>query len=171
MAQNSESDYRLLMSYILSTRSVLNSINQDLKSFGHAIVFAHHPTDWNPRRGQPAKEERFIKHGLDKIKYHVLPCEIPELENQLRLRINLFAIDDPSGYRRYAMYVSKSNYLEEINLLYWDGRYAWIKHFSRLFYDTMKYVFFMMIVKLFHFYYMTIFPLAITRKSTFAQDV
>ena len=118
MAQNSESDFWLLPFYILSTRSVLNPINQDLKSFGHAIVFAHHPTDWNARRGQPAKEERFIKHGLDKIKYPVLPCEIQELENQLRLRINLFAFDDPSGYRRYAMYVSKSKYLEEINLLY-----------------------------------------------------
>ena len=143
MAQNSESDYRLLPSFILSTRSVLNPINQDLKSFGHAIVFAHHPTDWNARRGQPAKEERFIKRGLDKIKYPVFPCEIPELDNLLRLRINIFSFDDPSGYRRYAMYVSKSDYIEEINLLYWDGRYAWIKHFSRLFYDTMKYVFFL----------------------------
>ena len=156
MAQNSELDYRLLPSYIISTRSVLNPINQDLNSFGHAIVFAHHPTDWNARRGQPAKEERFIMHGLDKIKYPVFPSEIPELENQLRMRINLCSFDDPSGNRRYAMYVSKSDHIEEINLLYLDGRYAWIKHFSRLFYDTMKYIIFIMIVKLFHFYYMTI---------------
>ena len=141
MAQNSEPDYRLLPSYILSTRSVLNPINQDLKSFGHAIVFAHHPTDWNAHRGQPAKEERLIQHGLDKIKYPVLPCEIPNLENQLRMRINFYSFDDPSGYRRYAMYISKCEFIEEINLLYWDGRYAWIKQFSRLFYDTMKYVF------------------------------
>ena len=90
MAQNSESDYRLLPSYILSTRSVLNPINQDLKSFGHAIVVAHHPTDWNARQRQPAIEERFIKHGLNTIKYPVFPCEIPELENQLQMRINLF---------------------------------------------------------------------------------
>ena len=60
MAQNSESDYRHLPSYILSTRSVLNPSNQDLKSFGHAIVFAYHPTDWSACRGQPAKEERLI---------------------------------------------------------------------------------------------------------------
>ena len=118
MAQNSESDYRLLPSFILSTRSVLNPINQDVKSFGHAIVFAHHPTDWNASRGQPAKEERLIQHGLDKIKYSVLPCEIPNLENQLRMRINLFSFDDPSGYWRYAMYISKSDFIEEINLLY-----------------------------------------------------
>ena len=56
MAQNSESDYKLLLVYILSTRSVWNSINKDLKSFSHAIVFAHYPTDWNARRGQPAKK-------------------------------------------------------------------------------------------------------------------
>ena len=114
MEQNSESDHRLLPSYILSTRSVLNPINQDLNSFGHAIVFAYHPTDWNARREQPAKEKRLIKHGLDKIKYPVLPCEVPKLENQLRMRINHFSFDDPSGYRRYAMYISisKSDFLE-----------------------------------------------------------
>ena len=140
MAQNSESDYRLWPSYILSTRLVLNPINQDLKSVGHAIVVAKHQTDWNARRGQPAKEERLIQHGLDKIKYPVLPCEIPKLENQLRMRINLYSCDDASGYRRYAMYISKSDFIKEINLIYWDGGYAWIKHFSRMFYDTMKYV-------------------------------
>ena len=65
MEHNSQSYYRLLSSYILLTQSVLNPINQDLKSIGHAIVFANHPTDWNARWGQPAKKERFIKHGLD----------------------------------------------------------------------------------------------------------
>ena len=79
MAKNSESDYRHLPSIILSTRWVLNPINQDLKCFGHAIVFAHHPTVWNACRGQSAKEERLIQHGLDKIKYPVLPCEISEI--------------------------------------------------------------------------------------------
>ena len=87
-------------------------------------------------------EERFIKHGFNKIKYPVFPCEIPELQNKLQIRINYFYFDDPSGYQRYAMYVFKSDYIEEINLFYWDGQYAWINHFSRLFYDTLKYVFF-----------------------------
>ena len=138
MAQHSEPDYRPLPSYFLSTRSVLNAINQDLKSFGHAIVFAHPPTDWNARRGQLAKEERLIQHVLDKIKYSVLPCEVPILENQLRMSINLFSFDDLSGYPRYAMYIYKSEFIEEFNLLYWDGHFAWIKHFSRLFFDTIK---------------------------------
>ena len=139
MAQGSESDYRLLPSFIASTLSVLNPRNNDLKSFGHAIAFVLHPTDWRYRRVFSASNSRFIEHGLDKIKYPVLPNEIPGLEDKLHYRINLFSFDDAFGYKRYAQYISKRYYPEEINLLFWDGRYAWIKHFSRLFADTTKY--------------------------------
>ena len=45
MAHKSESDYRLLLTYILLTLSVLTPINQELKSFYHAIVFAHYTID------------------------------------------------------------------------------------------------------------------------------
>ena len=140
MAQGTESDYRLIPSFIASTRSVLNPKNRDLKRFGHAIVFAHHPTDWNSHRGQPANDSRFIQHNLDSLKYPVLPNEIPELEDKLKLRINLFSFHDAFGYKRYALYISKRYNNEEINLLFWNWRYAWIKHFSRLFFDTTKYV-------------------------------
>ena len=81
MALGSESDYRLLPSFIASTRSVLNTRNNDLKSFGHAIAFAVHPSDWRSRRVYSASNSRFIEHGLDKIKYPVLPNEIPGLED------------------------------------------------------------------------------------------
>ena len=138
MAQGTESDYRLLPSFIASTRTVLNPKNRDLKSFGHAIVFAYHPTDWNSHRRKPANNSRFIQHGLDSVKYPVLPNEIPELEDKLKLRINVFSFDDAFGYKRYALYISQRFYMGEINLLFWDGRYAWIKHFSRLFFDTTK---------------------------------
>ena len=139
MAQSSESDYRLLPSYIASTRSVLNPRNNDLKSFGQAIAFALHPRDWRSRRVYSASNSRFIQHGLDRIKYPVLPNEIPGFEDKLHYLINLFSFDDAFGYKRYAQYISKRFYPEEINLLFWDGRYAWIKHFSRVFADTTKY--------------------------------
>ena len=139
MAHGSESDYKLLLSFIASTLSVLNPRNNGLKSFGHAIAFALHPTDWRCRRVYSASNNRFSQHGLDKIKYSVLSNEIPELEDKLHMRINLFSFDDAFGYKRYAQYISKHYYPEEINFLYWDGRYAWIKHFSRLFSDTTKY--------------------------------
>ena len=83
MAHGSESAYRLLPSFIVSSRSVLNPMNKDLKSFGHAIAFALYPTDWRSRRIFSASKSRLIEHGLDKIKYPVLQNEIPELENKL----------------------------------------------------------------------------------------
>ena len=73
-----ESDYRLLPSFIASTLSVLNPRNNDLTSFGHAISFALHPTDWSCRRVYSAINNRLSQHGLDKIKYPVLPNEIPK---------------------------------------------------------------------------------------------
>ena len=118
MAHISESDFRLLPSFIVSTRSVLNPMNKDLKSFGHAIAFALHPTNWRSRRMFSASKSRFIEHGLDKIKYPVLPNEIPELEDKLHYRINLFSFDDAFGYKRYAQFISKGFYPEEINLLF-----------------------------------------------------
>ena len=60
MEQGSESDYRLLPSFIASTLSVLNPMNSDLKTFGHAIAFALHPTDWSSRRVFSATNSRFI---------------------------------------------------------------------------------------------------------------
>ena len=138
MAQCSESDYRLLPSFIVSTRSALNPMNNDLKSFGYAIAFALHPTDWRSRRMFPASNSRFIQHGLDKIQYPVLPNDIPTLEERLQITFNLLLFDDPFGYKRFAMYISKKTFKIEINQLYCDGRFGWIKHISRLFCDTTK---------------------------------
>ena len=73
MAQGSESDYRLLPSFIASTRSILNPRNNVLKSFGNAIAFAIHPTDWKSRKVYSGSIIQFIQHYCDKIKYPVLP--------------------------------------------------------------------------------------------------
>ena len=77
MAQGSESEYRLLPSFIASTRSVLNPMNNYLKSFGHAIAFALHLTDWKSRKVYSVSNSRFSQHVLDKIKCPILPKEIP----------------------------------------------------------------------------------------------
>ena len=118
MPHRSESDYRLLPSFIASTLSVLNPRNNDLKSFGHAIAFAIHPTDCSSRRVYLSSNSRFIQHWLGKIKYPVLPNKIAGLEDKLNYRINLFSFDDAFGYNRYAQYILKRFYFEEINRLF-----------------------------------------------------
>ena len=156
MAQSSESNYRHLPCYIASTRSVLNPNKTDLKSFGHAIAFALHPTNWRSRRIYSTSNSRFIQYGLDKIKSPLFPNKIAGLEDKLHYKINLFSFDDAFGYKRYAQYISKRFYPEEINLLFWDGWYTWIKHFSRLFADTKKYfVFIIWIVYVYIFWFTT----------------
>ena len=90
MAQGSESDYRLLPLFIVSTRSFLNPLNNDLKSFGHAIAFALHLTIWRSRKNFSTSNSRFIQHGLDKIQYSVLLNDIPTLEERLQIKISLF---------------------------------------------------------------------------------
>ena len=135
-----QSDYRLLPIFLQSKLAILNPRNNDLKSFGHAIAFSFHPSDWTNKPFKQASETRFREHGLNKVKYPVLLEEIPALEELLNLRINVFTFSDPDGFKRHSLYISNKFKPNEINLLFWEGRYAWIKHLSRLFSDARKYV-------------------------------
>jgi hypothetical protein len=82
--------------------------------------------------------ELFPQHGLHKIKYPFQIDDIPAPEDQLNILINVFTYDDATGYKRHSLYISKQHKPEEVNILYWEGRYAWIKFLSRLFYDINK---------------------------------
>ena len=83
-------------------------------------------------------EADFQAHGLDQIQYPVPVEMIPQLEEQLQMSFNLFSFYDNEGRGRYVMFVSKRNMPREIDLLYYDNHYVWIKNFSRLFHDITK---------------------------------
>ena len=138
MALTTENDYRMLPKYLISKRAILNPRNNDHRSFGYAIMFALNPKDWRIYASQPQKDNHFNQHDLDQIKYPVLIDEIPACEEQLNIRINVFTFDDAAGFKRYSLYISKKFKPDEVNLLYWEGRYALIKYFSRLFSDVRK---------------------------------
>ena len=137
------SDFRILPTFIATTRSVVNPENQDNKSFGFAIVYHFHPNDflYIPLTDTTVWSDRFKQHGLHNVKYPVHLSDIEKLEKQLGIRINVFTVDDPEGYKRRHLYVSPNFFNEEVNLLYWDGRFAYIKLFSRLFCDVKRYGF------------------------------
>lgn len=135
----SESDFRLLPIFLASKRAILNPKNCDLRSFGYAIMFALYPNDWQFYASNPRNDINFEQLGLNKIKYPVLVDEIPACEEQLNVRINLFTFDDAAGYKRHSLYISQKFKKDEVNLLYWEGRFALIKYVSRLFSDVKKY--------------------------------
>ena len=140
MALSTESDFRLLPKFLLSKRAIINPQNNDHRSFGYAIMFALHPNDWRFYRTKPHLDINFEKHRLDKLKYPVLLNDVSACEEELNIRINVFTFDDPAGMKRHSLYISKKFKPDEVNLLYWDGRYALIKYLSRLFSDVRKYV-------------------------------
>jgi hypothetical protein len=123
MAPNSESDFRLLPKFIQSKYVMLNPMNKDHCSIGYAIVLSLHPHEWRQSKSKQLLPQRlmelFSQHGLlHKIKYPVQIDDIPALEDQLNIRINVFTFDDVAGYKRHSLYISKQYKPEEVNLLY-----------------------------------------------------
>jgi len=115
MELQTESDCRILPKYLNSKRAVVNPRNNDHRSFGYGIMFALYPNDWQIYKLKPQSDQHFRDKGLDKIKYPVLIDEIPALEEQLNIRINVFTFDDAAGFKRYSLYISKKFKPEEVN--------------------------------------------------------
>jgi hypothetical protein len=64
---------------------------------------------------------------------------VPEIEQQLQLRINLFTYHDEEGVARAPLYISKQEQFgREIDLLFFNGHYAWIHNFSGFLFDVTK---------------------------------
>ena len=128
------SDYRLLPKFLVSKREILNPKNIDHRSFGYAIMFAQNPKDWREYSSKPSMDINFEQLGLNKIKYPVLLNEVPACEEQLNIRINVFTFDDATLFHSH--YISQKFKPHEVNLLYWERRYALIKYVSSLFSDV-----------------------------------
>ena len=126
--------YQELPGFLESKRAIINVQNKDNRCFGYAILSALYPTP-NQRREHPYIA-LFKSEGLDKLNYPISPTQIPEIESQLNLKINVFSFFDDEGKGRYPLYISKKlEYRAEIDLLYWKEHYAWIKYFSRFICD------------------------------------
>ena len=77
--------------------------------------------------------KNFEEEGLNDIEYPVNPVDIPLIEQRLNISINLYSYFDDIGRARHPMYISRHKSVCEIDLLYFNEHYAWIKDFRRLF--------------------------------------
>ena len=108
-------------------------------SHGKGRPRSNNPKRWCSNLNRPSTfSKHFERFGLDNISYPVDPKNISEIEDQLQLRINLISFFDDEGRERYPFYISKKTYPEEVDLLYWNGHFAWIKNFSRFMSDLTK---------------------------------
>ena len=132
----SAAHFKPLPSFLESKRAIINIQNNDQRCFAYALLSALKPHVKRPNRANSYIE--FLQsYGLNGISYPIQPSELPALEEKLRLRINLFSFYDDKGQARYPLYISKqSEEYTEIDLLYWEGHYAWIKNFPRFICDV-----------------------------------
>ena len=132
-----------LPNFLKNKHAIINIQNTDNRCFGYAILSFLHPVKKNAHL--PIFYDKFFnQHGLDKINYPVEIDQIPEIEEMLKIAINVFSFFDDEGKARYPKYISKNRnkFKEEIDLLEWSDHYAYIKNFSAfladLHYSTRK---------------------------------
>ncbi|KAF0146723.1 MAG: hypothetical protein FD143_3284, partial [Ignavibacteria bacterium] len=129
--------YVELPNRLLKANAIVNVRNNDNRCFGYAVISALHPsTGDNPNR--PKQYENFFQqHNLQYVQYPVSQNDIPAIEDMLQVRINLFTFSH-EGLRKYPIYISTKLFDTEIDLLHWNGHFAWIKNFNRLIYNITK---------------------------------
>ena len=123
--------------YLKKKTAIVNVKNDDERCFGYALLAALHPVPQNPHR-PTWYTHLFRTERLDQLTYPVAPSDIPDIEEKLQLKINVFAFKDDQGLSRYPVYISQKTYAKEIDLLYWEQHYAWIKSFNRFMGDKTK---------------------------------
>ena len=129
------SHYTTLPDFLRMKRAIVNVQNRDNRCFAYAILSALHPDVNHPERAS-SYLEFLSQEGLNELNYPVLPGDIARIEEQLDLKINLFGFFDDEGKGRYPLYISKRQQArQEIDLLYWNEHYGWIKRFSAFIYD------------------------------------
>ena len=135
-----KSGYQMLPKSLAKKYAIINVKNNDERCFGDSILAAHFPDNPNRHAYRPRRysDADFAEHGLNAIEYPVSPIDIPRIEQQLNISINVIGFYDDDGKVRYPLYCNRPMSETEVDLLYWNGHFAWIKDFSRLISDITK---------------------------------
>ena len=130
------SGYQPLPKFLANKKAIVNVKNRDNRCFAYALMSALKPNPIHPSRQTRICTDALKKYKLHDIAYPVQPTDIPQLEEKLKLKINLFSFYDDEGRARYPLYISQqTEFTQEIDLLYWNEHYAWIKTFSAFIWD------------------------------------
>ena len=149
--------YRPLPSFLAKKRSIINIKNTNEKCFGYCMAaflleeerveMAKNESALSPRGRKKytrniarasTYDNVFERFHLNELTYPVDPLSVPTLEDKFQMRINIVSFHDDEGRARHPLYISKKNFDREIDLLYWEGHYAWIKSFSGFLSDLTK---------------------------------
>ena len=126
-----------LPEFLAHKKAIINVKNLDNRCFGYAMLAALNPQISNPQQPS-ALDKLFLRHRLANIQYPVAAEQLPFIERELGIALNVYGFYDDKGMSRYPIYVSNMKVEKQIDLLYWDNHYAWIKNFSAFLGDINK---------------------------------
>ena len=120
-----------LPAFLASKKAIVNVRNADTRCFGYAILSALHPAQYHPERA--GRYDRYFDEHVE-LRDLTYPVEVDQfqvVEDRIRIPFNVYTYYDDSGRARYPLYLSHVNPDVAIDLLYFEGHFAWIKNFSR----------------------------------------
>ena len=133
------STYVELPRFLENKKCIVNVKNLDERCFGYAVLSALANVDRKNHANDPSHYAgRFGWRGLDKIHYPVAIGDIPDIEKQLEIGFNVYSFYDDAGRARYPLHICKNEYEVNIDLLFWNGHYAWIKNFGGFMHDLVN---------------------------------
>ena len=127
--------YKELPKFLKNKHCIINveTPEADIECFRYAFLASirNLPRKMHANRAYNYNDPALIEqYHLDTIQYPVALEDIPDLEERLGTRINVFSFSG-EGHNRYPLYVSdKYDLPRELDLLYWDEHYAWLKNYT-----------------------------------------
>ena len=131
--------FAALPPFLANKKAIINVKNDDNRCFGYALLSCL----MDGKMGNDASNARrygnhFREYKLDALHYPVEIADLLEIERSLNISMNVYSFFDDTGAARYPVYVSQHKGEREIDLLYWNEHYAWIKSFERFMSDITK---------------------------------
>ena len=80
----------------------------------------------------------FHRHNLDTLPYTISRNDVHLYVDLLQINIHVFSFFDDEGRARHPLVISRKNYDNVANILYWKDHYAPITSIPRLFSDITK---------------------------------
>ena len=117
---------------LIRRKAVVNIETNDGTCFGYAILASL----YHPNRGQQNRKTDYNRYWydnhLDEIQYPVELHDIPDIEQQLQVSINVYTYDDDECKMARPLLISRSNIRRHVDILYKDEHYMAIRSLERL---------------------------------------
>jgi hypothetical protein len=133
--------FQELPKFLKAKKAIVNVNNRDNRCFGYALLSALHPVEsghLHPTRANQYDKFFRMHPALESLKFPVSLDQLEVVERTVRIPFNVYSFFDDEGRGRYPVYLSKEDSDATIDLLFWNGHYAWIKNFSRFLGDITK---------------------------------